>query len=193
MAIPIVVGMFTNSVSADTIKRNPIKTLLAGSVILNVILSAEFYIYFRNSNRKKRTFESDKAIIQKLVSILNLSNNEQLLKSENHASGLDYSYVEELKDFIKQSNKLENQINDESLKLKVDNFRQGLDTYMEYVSRNMTTNAKDSFKTISIPYELKHFNYDLYEKRLEQLNESADNAYEKLRELITTLRERNIL
>lgn len=191
--IPIAVNLFTNTVSWCTIINNSSTTILVLSIILNIILIWEFFIYVRQNKKKNDGFENDKTILTKLIATLNLNENETILKSTNHADSIDYNYVKDFKEFLAQTNRLENHINDKFLNQKLSDFRQALNNYLNFVAKNMLTHTDDDFKTISLPPELKDRDYDLYMKRMKELDDSADNAYENLKQLMITLRQKNIV
>lgn len=193
LLIPIIVNLFTNTVSWDTLKTNPTTTFLSLSVILNVILIGELLIYMKVNQKENDTFQNDKKVLAKLIQTLNLIDNEPILKLTNHVDKLDYKYVNNIKEFLVQTNKLENRVIDKDINMKLNNFKQALNEYLGFIGKNMVTNAEDGFKTISMPYELKDRNYDLYMRRMKELDDSADLAYSKLKELMTTLRQRNVL
>ncbi|MCX6206018.1 MAG: hypothetical protein NTZ19_07185 [Bacteroidetes bacterium] len=191
--IPFIINLFTNTISWSIIKHNSILTYLILSLVINVILIGEFVVYFRNQKNFSSSWQNDSAIIIKLLGILNLKDNEEVLKSTNHSNNFDYNYFQDLKNFIFQANKLENNISNKHLRSKLDNLKVALDIYLNFIAKNMASNVNNDCQTLSVGRELKSVNYELYQQRIKELDDSADYAYKRLEEFIHYLKQKNII
>ncbi|HEY5370508.1 MAG TPA: hypothetical protein VIJ75_16105 [Hanamia sp.] len=191
--IPIVINLFTNTITWDILKNNLTITWLIISIILNIIIVGEFLLYYTSQKRESQNLNNDKKIFSALIIKLNLDKNEYPLKSANHNERFDYAYVENFKNFISETNKLQNHISNKFLSEKLSNFKQALNDYLDVMAIYMVSNFEDNFHTISVPYSLKYKNPKLYESHLKQLDDKANSAYAKLKELIISLRNKNVI
>ncbi len=191
--IPITVNVFTNTLSWNSIKSNSLISLFIVSVILNVILVGEFYIYYKNKTNLNYSIHHDKQIIERLFAVLNLKYNEWILKTTNHVDTLEYSYVNDLSQFLEQCEKLENHINDKIVNQKLTIFKTNLSNYLDLIASYMNATGENDFKVFSIPREFKENHYELYQNRIEQLDNSANNLYRALKEFFLFLKKKNML
>ena len=190
---PCIINLFTNTISWSDIEKNPVLAYLILSLVLNVILILEFIVYFKKQNNFSSSWENDSVIILKLLVILNLKENEEILKSSNHNDNFDYNYFQDLKSFLFQANKLENNISNKQLRIKLDNLRTALDIYLNFIAKNMSSNVNNEYQTLSVGRDLKAINIELYQQRIKELDESANYAYKMLKEFMQYLKQTNII
>ncbi|HEY9176628.1 MAG TPA: hypothetical protein VIN07_03010 [Flavipsychrobacter sp.] len=201
LVIPIIVNLFTNTVTAKDIQNYPLSFItIILSVCLTILIVEYYELYQLNKTLQNEENVSihDAKTIAYLVSTLNMHKNEYILRHSVHVEGLPHSYYNDLKRFTIEAEKASNIIIDKELYNKIETTKEKINLYLSKIVTYMSTigyehhNVDKETLEIDPDGELKHRMPDLYYKRVDELNNTATLAYEGIKDLIQLILKKGI-
>lgn len=191
--IPIIVNFITNTISYKDLIENPLMCFLVISLLVNIIFTGEYFILKSRYSKLNTIDNTDKKNILSLLSFLNLEDNEGIIRSASHTEKIKYEYLDDLRKFFKESHKSKYLISNRFVKKDLKNLIDSLDNYLEVLARDTVSYYEDDGNYFAIPYENKHINYDLYNKRIQATNQALDMFEKNLDVLMNNLKNKNYI
>lgn len=196
--IPIWINYFTDTVTYNDIWNNG---WMITSILLFSFLVIALIVLFQQKNNKSkkpdfspntRINQNDIDTYKRLVSILNLDNTEYYLRDMQNNLPISITDIKMFVKFITESTSVKNRIVNPELRQKVESFTIALSNFMNKRAA-YTSPLKHDDELCGFDPDFKQDNYPLYEKRVNELDDLATEAYKKLKELIIFAKEKDII
>lgn len=190
IAIPILINLLTNTIGLPDLFKQWTTTLIATLTFLTIVLATELILLSKKLREVEfKPKESDKKIIQKLLTTLDIDMFHEDIKDQDSWYGYKKEAIGKVIDFAQDAGLISNRTSDLKLNKLLLDLKNALDDFNSYSSTQLYGNGDDWYS----PSKDTDFNVERAKTAQPIMNSKAEFAFTKLTLLLDYLKHKNYL